>query len=114
MCTAPDKCECIEGYVYNQNTTSVCEPQCADDCVNGNCVAPDTCECNENYQFENVSSNVCEPICDPPCKKGKCNDFFTCACYAGYSNSETEQNRFEFKLNFSIKNFHLKPIIFQL
>lgn len=86
-CIAPNKCECNEGYVYNQmgELEIECNPKCSRDCsLHGKCVAPELCECFEGFQKNESSSNLCQPICSKGCKNGICFAPETCVCNAGF------------------------------
>ncbi|KYQ52129.1 von Willebrand factor D and EGF domain-containing protein [Trachymyrmex zeteki] len=100
VCSAPDVCSCYEGYRLANKTqiekinllhfasSSVCEPICETECINGFCSAPWTCSCNIGYQ-SSISPYVCQPICSQKCINGFCIAPDTCMCDSGYRRSNS-------------------------
>lgn len=46
LCVSPNRCDCRDGYVWDNG---VCNPYCADSCINGYCILPNTCDCDPDY-----------------------------------------------------------------
>ncbi|KAH8251417.1 hypothetical protein KR032_011438 [Drosophila birchii] len=100
-CAAPDRCECIAGYVSARNHQDgghYCEPICTAPCNPGaQCVAPNTCACREGYtQLKPDGDGVngdCVPVCQVGggCANGKCIGVERCSCNAGYRWDKAEE-----------------------
>ncbi|XP_017068019.2 multiple epidermal growth factor-like domains protein 11 [Drosophila eugracilis] len=104
-CAAPDRCECISGYVSarnHQDGSHYCEPICQTLCSAGaQCVSPNTCACREGYtqllpDGYGVSGD-CAPVCQVGngCANGKCIDVERCSCNAGYRWDKAEERCIE-------------------
>ncbi|EGI62311.1 von Willebrand factor D and EGF domain-containing protein [Acromyrmex echinatior] len=105
VCTAPNVCSCFEGYrlankmqiekinLLHFASSSVCEPICEIECINGFCSAPWTCSCNIGYHPTSTismsSPYVCQPICSQKCFNGFCTAPETCMCDSGYRRSNS-------------------------
>ncbi|XP_012063530.1 PREDICTED: fibrillin-1-like [Atta cephalotes] len=105
VCTAPNVCSCFEGYrlankmqiekinLLHFASSSVCEPICEIDCINGFCSAPWTCSCNIGYHPTSTipmsNSYVCQPTCSQKCFNGFCTAPETCMCNSGYRRSNS-------------------------
>ncbi|KAG5320833.1 VWDE protein, partial [Pseudoatta argentina] len=103
VCTAPNVCSCFEGYrlankmqiekinLLHFASSSVCEPICEIECINGFCSAPWTCSCNIGYHPTSTMSSpdVCQPICSQKCFNGFCTAPETCMCDSGYRRSNS-------------------------
>ncbi|XP_051862936.1 epidermal growth factor-like protein [Drosophila albomicans] len=81
ICTAPDKCECLDGYV--RESDSICLPHCENECLNGYCIVPEKCACK--YGYSTTDGKICQPICDGGCVNGFCSAPGECTCNDGYS-----------------------------
>ncbi|XP_052854202.1 epidermal growth factor-like protein [Drosophila gunungcola] len=100
-CAAPDRCECISGYVSARNHldgSHYCEPICQTLCPPGaQCVAPNTCACRDGFtQLQPAGDGVsgdCAPVCQvgDGCSHGKCIDVDRCSCNAGYRWDKAEE-----------------------
>ncbi|VVC98417.1 unnamed protein product [Leptidea sinapis] len=67
-CTAPNTCECKQGYQSSRDGN--CKPIC-NECVNGECIAPNECRCNQG--FSKNQQNLCVPQCPGNCApNGRC------------------------------------------
>ncbi|XP_017002807.2 protein draper [Drosophila takahashii] len=110
-CAAPDRCECINGYVSarnHQDGSHYCEPICHNQCPAGaQCVAPNTCECREGYtQLKPTGDGVsgdCAPVCQVGngCANGKCIDVERCFCNSGYRWDKIEERCVEMSAEYS-------------
>lgn len=104
-CAAPDRCECISGYVSarnHQDGSHYCEPICETPCPAGaQCVTPNTCACRDGYtQLQPTDDGVsggCAPVCrvGDGCANGKCIDVDRCACNSGYRWDKAEERCIE-------------------
>ncbi|CAK1598414.1 unnamed protein product [Parnassius mnemosyne] len=66
-CTAPNTCECRNGY--KSTPEGSCKPVC-DRCINGDCVAPNECRCRQGYDN---NRGECVPHCSQGCApNGRC------------------------------------------
>ncbi|XP_052864223.1 LOW QUALITY PROTEIN: fibrillin-2-like [Anopheles cruzii] len=106
ICVLPNVCQCAAGqwwspighknslhitfiqptgYTISTESKFICEPVCADGCVNGNCTGPNECRCLEGYEQD--ATDHCVPVCEPSCQGGHCVAPGRCSCTEGYSVS---------------------------
>ncbi|EDV31963.1 uncharacterized protein Dana_GF14278 [Drosophila ananassae] len=100
-CAAPERCECIAGYVSAKSHHSgshYCEPICETGCAAGaQCVSPNTCACRDGYVQQKPAgdgvSGDCVPTCQVGggCANGRCIDVERCVCNQGYRWDNNDQ-----------------------
>lgn len=85
-CTSDWHCECLDGFVKNENNTCISNDTCLEgectpsedssapsrstilcECINGVCSTNNTCFCIGGYKISNKTANKCVPSCDLEC-----------------------------------------------
>ncbi|XP_013104585.2 epidermal growth factor-like protein [Stomoxys calcitrans] len=85
VCVSPDKCECYDGFVKNDNGD--CVFQCPIGCLNGRCHLYKGCICNWGFQLDSARQ-YCRPKCNSKCKTEplrNCTKPGVCGCIRGFS-----------------------------
>ncbi|XP_066894810.1 platelet endothelial aggregation receptor 1 isoform X7 [Kogia breviceps] len=80
--------QCCRGFY---ESSGVCVPLCAQECVHGRCMAPNQCQCVQDWRGDDCSSacapGVWGPQCDKPCNCGNSSSCDpksgACSCPSG-------------------------------
>ncbi|KAL5281711.1 hypothetical protein ACFFRR_005198 [Megaselia abdita] len=87
ICSAPNKCECMDGFVAN--ASNHCIETCPVGCPNGRCFLNGTSQCNRGYELD-PTQRYCTAICNNSCGRNQvCMRPNECACLDGYLMTES-------------------------